>query len=86
MVIIILYRIISYLKDREKCIDDRVKVGGGRLILKVEWPSEKLHPEQSENEDEEKEKEEQRHDGRQGVHEGYHKVTEWWPVPVIGIE
>ena len=68
---------INYLKDCEKGVDDRVEVGRWRLIGEVERAAEELHPQQSKDEDEQKEEEEQRQDGRQGIHEGYHKVTEW---------
>ena len=70
-----------HLENSEQCAGDGVEVGGGRLGREVERSSEELHPEQREDEDEQEEEEEKRHDGRQRVHQSYHKIAKWRPVP-----
>ena len=69
------------LKHSQKSVENCVEVRGGGLRGEVEGASEELHPEQREDEDEQEEEEEKGHDGRQSVHQSYHKIAKWRPVP-----
>ena len=69
------------LEDCEQGTGDCVEVWGWGPAWEVEEAAKQLHAQEGEYENEEEKEKEEGEDGRDGVHQGYHKVPQRGPVP-----
>lgn len=72
---------LFYLEDGEKSRHNRIEIGGGGSLRKVEGPTKKLHSEKSKDEDEQEQKEQERENRGNGIHQCNHQVPQTGPIP-----
>ena len=70
-----------YLENGEQGTGDGIEIWGWSPLREIEWSSKDLHAKECKDEDEEKEKKEERHNWRDGIHQSYHQVPKWGPIP-----